>query len=206
MPRSNNRRSAVTVLRFAYAPLVVDSKDTITYGDVQDLHDTLISASYTPRMNTASQYAGGQEYDSYVAKSGGTLDVQLPAITAAEEKDLFGCAENETTGVVTSNKSDVVPNVMVIYSTETSEGNINLYKFPKVKFTNQGESVTTKNENGVTYQAVTFSGNYAALLYNGDENYIVRGVNPNTAEGKKQILDWFATAAGGTALETSENL
>lgn len=42
--------------------------------------------------------------------------------------------------------------------------------------------------------------------YNGDESYIVRGVNPTTAEGKKQISDWFATAAGGTALETSEDL
>lgn len=205
MSRSNNRRSAVSVLRFAYVPLVTDSADAIVYGEVKDLHDTLISASYTPRMNTASQYAGGQEYDSYVAKSGGTLEVQIPAITAAEETDLFGCAENEDSGVVTSNKSDVVPNVMVIYSTETSEGNINLYKFPKVKFTNQGESVTTKNENGITYQAPTFSGNYAALLHNGDESYIVRGVNPKTEDGKKFIADWFATAAGGTALETSES-
>ena len=204
MSTSTSRRSAVTVLRFAYAPLVTDSAEAATYGEVKDLHDTLISASYTPRMNTASQYAGGQEYDSYTAKSGGTLAVQIPTITAAEEKDLFGCALNDTSGVVTSNKNDVVPNVMVIYSTQTSEGNINLYKFPKVKFTNQGESVTTKNENGVTYQAPTFSGNYAALLYNGDENYIVRGVNPTTTEGKKQISDWFATAAGGTALEAPE--
>ena len=134
MSTSTSRRSAVTVLRFAYAPLVTDSAEAATYGEVKDLHDTLISASYTPRMNTASQYAGGQEYDSYTAKSGGTLDVQIPTITAAEEKDLFGCALNDTSGVVTSNKNDVVPNVMVIYSTQTSEGNINLYKFPKVKF------------------------------------------------------------------------
>lgn len=201
---STNRRSAVSVLRFAYATLVTDTKAATTYGDVKDLNDTLISASYSPRMNTASQYAGGQEYDSYVAKSGGTLDVQIPAITAAEETDLFGCAADDASGVVTSNKSDVVPYVMVIYSTETSEGNINLYKFPKVKFTNQGESVTTKTESGITYQSPTFSGNYAALLHNGDEMYNIRGVNPRTAEGKKMIDDWFATAVGGTSLDTTE--
>lgn len=200
MNNSSERRSAVSVLRFAYAPLTVDTVDMITYGEVKDLKDTLISASYTPRMNSASQYAGGQEYDSYVAKAGGTLEIQLPALTASEETDLFGCNEDEASGVVTSNKEDVVPDIMVIYSTQTSKHKVNLYKFPKVKFTNQGEAVTTKNENGITYQAQTLSGNYAALLNTGDEMYSVKSVDPKTPEGKKLIEEWFATAVGGTKL------
>lgn len=204
MSNSTERRSAVSVLRFAYAPLTIDSKDMVTYGEVKDLDDTLISAGYTPRMNTASQYAGGQEYDSYVAKAGGTLDIQIPAITASEETDFFGCNKDETTGVVASNKEDVVPDIMVIYSTQTSKHKVNLYKFPKVKFTNQGESVTTKTESGITYQAQTLSGNYAPLLNTGDEMFVIRGVDPKTAEGKKTIDDWFATAVGGTVLDTSE--
>ncbi|MCM1055941.1 MAG: hypothetical protein NC394_10525 [Bacteroides sp.] len=197
---NNNRRSAVSVKRLAYAPLVQDTKKAIVYGEVKDLEDILISAGYTPRMNTASQYAGGQEYDSYVAKAGGTLEIQVPALTSEDEAGFFGSRTDEATGVVASNKEDVVPNVMVMYSTETSEHMINLYKFPKVKFTNQGESTTTKTESGITYQSQTLSGNYANLIHNGDDMYSKKGVDPNTPEGKKFIDDWFASAAGGTSL------
>lgn len=201
MPKSEERRSAVSVLQLAYAPLAVDTKETLTYGDVVPMDNVLVSAGYTPRMNSTSQYASGQEYDSYVAKSGGTIEIQVPALNASDETGLFGCKEDEETGVVASNKGDVVPNVMVIYSTETSEGKVNLYKFPKVKFTDQGESATTKTESGITYQAQTLSGNYSALIHTGDEKFTKRSVDPNTAEGSKLISDWFATATGGTALD-----
>lgn len=199
------RRSAVSVLQLAYAPLVLDTKETLTYGNVVPMDNVLVSAGYTPRMNTASQYASGQEYDSYVAKSGGTVNIQIPALNSSDEVGLFGCTEDEETGVITSNKGDVVPNVMVIYSTVTSKGMVNLYKFPKVKFTDQGETATTKNENGVTYQAQNLSGNYSALIHTGDEKFNIKGVDPKSADGKKLIEDWFKTAVGGTVLDKTED-
>lgn len=205
MNNSSERRSAVSVLQLAYAPLVNDTKDMITYGEVVEMDNVLISAGYTPRMNSASQYAGGQEYDSYVAKSGGTVEIQVPALNASDEIGLFGCSEDETTGVVASNKGDVIPNVMVIYSTETSQGFVNLYKFPKVKFTDQGETATTKNESGITYQAQTLSGNYSALIHTGDDKFSIKGVDPNSDEGKALINAWFSSAVGGTKLEEAES-
>lgn len=198
------RRSAVSVLQLAYAPLVLDTKNMLTYGEVVPMDNVLMSAGYTPRMNNASQFASGQEYDSYVAKSGGTVNIQVPALNSSDELGLFGCTEDEE-GVVASNKSDVVPNVMVIYSTETSQGMVNLYKFPKVKFTDQGETATTKNENGVTYQAQNLSGNYSALIHTGDDKFNIKGIDPNSDDGKKLIEDWFKTAVGGTVLDKTED-
>lgn len=153
----------------------------LTYGDMVEMDNVLVSAGYTPRMN---RYASGQEYDSYVAKSGGSIEIQVPSLNSSDEIGLFGCTKDETTGVVASNKGDVVPNVMVIYSTETSQGLVNLYKFPKVKFTDQGETATTKNENGVTYQSQTLSGNYSALIHTGDEKFNIKGVDPKHDTGR----------------------
>lgn len=200
MNNSSERRSSVSVLRLAYAPLVKDTKDMLTYGDMVEMDNVLVSAGYTPRMNSASQYASGQEYDSYVAKSGGSIEIQVPSLNSSDEIGLFGCTKDEATGVVASNKGDVVPNVMVIYSTETSQGLVNLYKFPKVKFTDQGETATTKNENGVTYQSQTLSGNYSALIHTGDEKFNIKGVDPKSDEGKELIKTWFSSAVGGTKL------
>ena len=194
----------MSVLQLAYAPLGLDTKNMLTYGEVVPMDNVLMSAGYTPRMNNASQFASGQEYDSYVAKSGGTVNIQVPALNSSDEVGLFGCTEDEETGVVASNKSDVVPNVMVIYSTETSQGMVNLYKFPKVKFTDQGETATTKNDNGVTYQAQNLSGNYSALIHTGDDKFNIKGVDPNSEDGKKIIEDWFKTAVGGTVLAKTE--
>lgn len=204
MSNSSERRSAVSVLRLAYAPLVKDTKDIITYGGVVEMDNILISAKYSPRMNIASQYASGQEYDSYVAKSGGTIEIQVPALNSSDETGLFGCTKEETTGVVASNKGDVVPNVMVMYSTETSQGLVNLYKFPKVKFTDQGETAVTKNESGITYQAQTLSGSYSALIHTGDEKFDIKGVDPKSDEGKALIETWFSSAVGGTQIGKTE--
>lgn len=201
MSASNERRSPVSVLELAYAPLTVDSKDQVTYGAVVNMGGTLISANYAPQMNTTSQFAGGQQYDSYTSKSGGTVDIQVPGLNGTDQQGLLGYKLNSTTGLITSNKSDVVPFVMVIYSTETSEGRINLYKFPKTKFTTSGENATTKESNGVTFQTTTLNGTYSPLIKTGDDMFCLKGLDP--VEDSETINAWFATATGGTGLAPS---
>ena len=88
----------------------------------------------------------------------------------------------------------MVPDVMVMYSTKTSTGKINLYKFPKCKFTSQGESAQTTDENGVTFNGLALQANYKALLNTGKDMYVAKGLDPET--DKTTIDDWFKTASG----------
>ena len=191
--QGTDRKSAVCTKRFAYAPLTTDNADTLAYGDVTEIKDILITTKYTPKMNSASQYASG-EVDSYVAKAGGTLDVTIVNTNSADEVALFGAKVNTSTGVLESGKDDVVPDVMCIYSTMTSDGKINLYKFPKCKFTSQGENVQTTDENGVTFNSLALQANYKALINTGVDMYCVKGLDPVT--DKASIDAWFATASG----------
>lgn len=192
--QGTDRKSAVCTKRFAYAPLTTDNADTLAYGDVTEIKDILITTKYTPKMNSASQYASGVEVDSYVAKAGGALDVTIVNTNSADEVALFGAKVNTSTGVLESGKDDVVPDVMCIYSTMTSDGKINLYKFPKCKFTSQGENVQTTDENGVTFNSLALQANYKALINTGVDMYCVKGLDPVT--DKASIDAWFATAAG----------
>lgn len=192
--QGTERKAAVCTERFAYAPLTTDSAQTLTYGEVNEIDDILITVKYTPKMNSASQYASGVEVDSYVAKAGGTLDVTIVNTNTTDDVALFGAKLNETTGVLESGKDDIVPDVMVMYSTKTSTGKINLYKFPKCKFTSQGESAQTTDENGVTFNGLALQANYKALLNTGKDMYVVKGLDPVT--DKTTIDDWFKTASG----------
>ena len=188
MPKTEERKSPVSVLKYAYAPLISDTAEGVEYGAVVDMGDTLISAGYTPAMNITPQYASGKQYDSYVSKSGGTHDVQTPGLNPDDYKNLLGYACSET-GEITSNKADVVPDVASMYATETSDGKVNLYKFFKVKFTFSGETVTTKDANGVTFQATNLNGQYAPLIYNGDDMKMMKGLDP--VSDKETIDKWF---------------
>ena len=193
--QSTERRSAVTVLQLAVAPLVKDTAEELSYGEVTALEDNLITAKYTPKMNTAGQYASGVEVESYVAKNGGTLDITVRALNAMDESVLFGSKIDSETGVLVSGKDDLVPDNMIIYSTRRSDGKLNLYKFPKAKFTSQGESVQTIDENGITYQSLGLQAGYKPTLNNGNDMYVVKGADPEA--DKQLIADWFATAMGG---------
>ena len=198
MAVSTERKAPVGTQRFAVIPLSKDSGETLTYSNtVTEIAAALITAKYTPKMNSNTQFASNQAIDSYVAKAGGTLDITLCGLNASDESLLFGSKVNETTGLITSNKDDVVPDVMVAYSTNRSDGTINLYKFPKVKFASQGETAETADDSGIKYQGVTLQGTYKPTINNGDDSYIIKGVATSTAEGKALETAWFASAMGG---------
>lgn len=194
------RKSAVSTLRFAVAPLTLDNGTTLTYGAVHEIENNLVTVKYAPEMQSASQYASGIEVDGYVAKAGGSLDVSLVNTNSEDDTILFGTAVEVATGVSVSNKDDIVPDVMVIYSTKNSDGTINLYKFPKAKFTSQGESTQTVDDKGVTYNSVSLQAKYKALINNGDEMYSVKGLDISSTEGKAFETAWFASATGGISV------
>lgn len=187
------RKPFVGVDRFAVAPLTSDTTDALTYGTVTELEKSLVSAQYTPTAITGSFSASDQEIDTFSAKNGGALAIQIAGLTAQDEALLYGSRLDTTTNVVTSNKDDVIPQVMVIYSTKRSDGTYNLYKFPACKFSPQGETSTTITRSGVTYNAPQLSAQYIPTVHDGNDMYVKKAV----AAGSAEVAAWFSSATGG---------
>ena len=192
---NTSRAPSVSTDRLAFAPLSVDTGDTLVYGDVVEVDKALISVSRTPRMNSSKMFASGQAVASYVAKAAGQLQITMPSLENEDEQMLFGKTLDEETKTVTNNKDDYIPAVMAIYSTDRSDGTKNLYKVMKAKFAEGVETVETKDESGAKFQSIQISGEYENLIKNGDDVIVVRGVDP--VADKKIIDDWFGSALGG---------
>lgn len=194
---STSRAPAVSTDRLAFAPLSIDTGDTLVYGDVVEVDKALISVSRTPRMNSNKMFASGQAVASYVAKAAGQLQITMPSLENEDEVMLFGKTLDETSKTVTNNKDDYVPAVMAIYSTDRADGTKNLYKVMKVKFAEGVETVETKDDSGAKFQSIQISGDYENLIKNGDDVIMIRGVDPKTESAL--IETWFGSALGGLA-------
>ncbi|MDR0223270.1 MAG: phage tail protein [Oscillospiraceae bacterium] len=178
--------------RVSFAALVSDTADAVTFDSTAtELSKSVVSFGYQPTMQTNDFWASGQQIDTYVAKSGGTVNLTVPVTEAILEKLLFGSQYDVASKMITSNKDDVIPYVMLSVSTKRSDGTVNLYKFPKVKFASQGESVQTSNASGVTYSSVQLNGNYSPLINNGDDMYVIKGLDVSTVEGQEIYDEWF---------------
>lgn len=192
---STSRAPAVSTDRLAFAPLSIDTGDTLVYGDVVEVDKALISVSKTPRMNSNKMFASGQAVASYVSKAAGQLQITMPSLDDEDEVMLFGKTIDAETGVVTNNKDDYVPAVMAIYSTDRADGTKNLYKVMKVKFAEGVETVETKDDSGAKFQSIQLSGEYENLIKNGDDVHSIKGVDPTT---QADVIEaWFGTALGG---------
>lgn len=201
MSKNPHGSPAVSTDRYATALLTEDSGNTLTYGAVYEVESDLITAKYTPKMNNAGMYASGIEVESYVAKAGGTLDLNVVGLSATEEKEYFGAKLlPDANNLLVENKDDYVPDRMVIYSTTRSNGKKNLYKFPKAKFTSQGEEATTSDDSGVKYNGTALQANYKALINSGDIMFQIKDVDPDTISGAALIDAWFGSALGGIVL------
>ena len=199
MSKQEHGRPAVSTDRFATAVLTEDSGTTLTYNSVKEIESDLITIKYQPKMNSAQMYASGIAVESYVAKSGGTVDLTVVGLTDEEEKDYFG-ATIDANGVLVDNKDDYVPDLAVIWSTVRSDGKMNLYKIMKTKFANQGEEVSTSDDSGVKFNGTALQGEYKALINSGDFMFRRKKVDPKTGAGAALIEEWFGSALGGIVL------
>lgn len=199
MAKKEHGRPAVSTDRFATAVLTEDSGTTLTYDSVKEIESDLITIKYTPKMNSSSMYASGIEVESYIAKSGGTVDITVVGLTDEEEKDYFG-ATIDANGVIVDNKNDYVPDLAVIWSTLRSDGKMNLYKIMKTKFANQGEEANTSDDSGNKFNGTGLQGEYKALINSGDFMFKRKKVDPKTPAGAAIIETWFGSALGGIVL------
>lgn len=201
MSMNEHGRPSVSTKRFATALLTEDSGTNLAYGEVKEIETDLITIKYTPKMNSASMYASGIAVESYVAKSGGTTDITVVGLTADEEADYFGATVLANhNDLVVDNANDYVPDRMVIWSTQRSDGKMNLYKIMKAKFASQGEQADTSDDNGVKYTGTSLQADYKALINSGDIMFKEKKVDPDTEVGAALINAWFATALGGLVI------
>lgn len=197
-------RPSVSTKRFATALLTEDSGNALTYGDVEEIETDLVTIKYTPKMNSASMYASGIAVESYVAKSGGTLDVTVVGLTADEEASYFGASVLAgSNDLIVDNANDYVPDRAVIWSTQRSDGKINLYKIMKAKFASQGEQADTSDDSGVKFNGTALQADYKALINSGDIMFRMKKIDPDTPAGAAIIEAWFATALGGVVITGS---
>lgn len=187
---NTDRKSPIGLERLVIWPMTKDDSEGITHGTASEISKILMTASDTPTIIQAYQSADNQIVDSVCAKNGGALDLSVTNLSAADRVVFYGETEDNETNI--TNKDDIVPYVAVAYMTKRTDGKVNLYKYPKVKFTEQQESFETINNNGVNFATTSLKGNYEPTLANGDARYVRRGVDPKT--DSELITTWFTTA------------
>ena len=198
---STERHPSVCTRRFATAKLTADTAEALTYEKPIEILSDLITAQYQPKMNSAEMYASGIAVESYVAKAGGTLNITVVGLNSDDEKEYFGCTIRDD-NVIESASTDYVPDRMVIYSTERSDGTMNLYKFLKAKFTSQGETVETTDASGVKYNGTGLQAEYKNVLRpdakgKNKDMVCIKGIDVSTEDGKTFYDNWFNDAMFG---------
>ena len=186
-----DRKSPIGLERLVIWPMTADDSEGITHGTAVEISKVLMTASDTPSIVQADQSADNQVVDSICAKNGGTLDLSVTNLNATDRVAIYGETADGETNI--TNKDDVVPYVAVAFMTRRSDGKVNLYKYPKVKFSEQQESFETIKKDGVTFAATALKGSYEPTLANGDARYVRRGVDPKT--DATFVTTWFTTAA-----------
>lgn len=198
-----DNRSPINVSRLTMWTLKKDAKSYDMEYDTtpHEFENQLNSFTYTPSVTIAEQYGDGVKVEDCVVKSGGTCGCVVRAFSTEDENYLFGSAhyeskvEGATENVQTlvSNKDDVIPYVCVAFMTRRSDGLVNLYKFPKVKWMPQGETLNQQEGTQIQFGTASLSGNYVPTLSDGNDMYKVTGIDPKGANANF-INAWFTTA------------
>lgn len=174
--------------RLVVWPLTADEGTAApTYGEAHEFIKRLMTASDNPSIAEGSVDADNQTVEEAVERSGGDLDIGLTALTAEEEALLYGSTLKNGTNV--SNINDIGAYVAAAYMTNRSDGLVNIYKYPKVRFSPQSQSFSTKKKGSVEFATIQIKGKYIPLVYNGDVCYERKAVDP--VKDAEIINKWF---------------
>ena len=182
-----DRKAPFKLSRLGVFPLTKDDETTVEYGTAYPFAMSLMTASTTPNTTTASLDADDQQVEQVTVKNGGSINIGLTALNEDDEATLYG--KKIVQGTVVSNKDDITPSNGVAYMTGRSDGKVNLYKYPKVKFAPGEKSNQTQKSEGLEFSTITIAGNYIPTIFSGDDEYIRYAVDP---VADKAIVDsWF---------------
>jgi phi13 family phage major tail protein len=183
-------KSVVGVERLVAFQVEKDDDTSITYKPTpHEFVNKLKAAGYTPAVITANNSADNKIIESAAKKNGGALAIELADMSADDEVFMFGSTKM-TGGTVASNTDDVFPYVCVKFMHTFNDGTVDLYAFPKAKFTPQGKSASTITDGGITYQSTQMQGTYLPTMADGNEMYVRKYVN--LKEEQAFIEQWFS--------------
>ena len=194
-------RSPVNVQDLTMWHMTSDDNTATVYDKVAHTFiNQLNSFGYTPSVATAVQYGDGVKVEDYVAKDGGTCNAVIRGFAEDDEAFLFGESYIETAGAevsttiqtYVSQNTDIIPYVCVAFATRRSDGLYNLYKFPKVKWMPQGETLNQQEGTNISFGTASLQGNYAPLLSIGSDMYKVTGLD--LIKDADFYDNWFTTA------------
>lgn len=175
--------------RLVMWPLTADEGTAApSYGEAHEFVKRLMTASDNPTIAEGSIDADNQTVEEAVERSGGDLDIGVTALSSDEEALLYGSTLKNGTNV--SNINDIGSYVAVAYMTNRSDGLVNLYKYPKARFSPQSQSYSTKKKGSVEFATIQIKGKYIPLLFNGDVYFERKAVDPE--KDAEIINEWFS--------------
>ena len=183
--------NAINISQLVIWPMMADTESDTTYGDVTSLVNRFMSFSDAPKQVASNQRGDGKVVSEFVTKNGGELTLNITALVSTEKSLLYG--ERIAGGTNIMNMTDLIPFVGVGFVVENDDGTVDLYKYPKVKFTEQPTKVNQKGENGVTYATDSLKGNYIFTNSKNDGRYILEDLD-KLADGAT-ILKWLTDGA-----------
>lgn len=186
-------RLPINIIKLRIFPMKSEETSTTpaVYDVPIDFNERFMSFTDTPKQIPASIYGDGVKTNEYNAKDGGELTLNIQRVSGEERVKLYGETAEED-GSVSMGSDDLIPYAAVIFTVENDDGTIDIRKYPKIKLTEQPESVEQKGANGIKYSTTSFKGNYQFLLDKKKARYILEDIDPTTDEGKKKIEDWYA--------------
>lgn len=184
----------INIKDLAIFPMITEETAAIaaTYGENKSFKNRFMSFNDTPKSQSGSLLGDGAITNQYSAKNGGDLTLNIQQLVAGERVALFDESE-ETDGTTSMGKDDLVPYCAVVFKVENDDGTIDLYKYPKVKFTEQQTGVEQKSENGVKYSTTSLKGTYIFDLKNKKARHIKEDMDEVTDAA--EIAAWYESGA-----------
>lgn len=185
---------AINIKNLRIVPMKTEDTPTAAavYDTPIDLTSRFMSFTDTPTQTSANLSGDGGITNTYVAKIGGTLALNIHRIKGAERAKIYGEQPSDDNSYAMG-KDDIVPYAAVIFTVENDDGTVDLYKYPKWKATEQPKTVEQKSESGVTYSTESLSGTYSFLRDCGEARYILEDLDP-VADAEK-ITAFYTVAA-----------
>ncbi|MGN0689264.1 MAG: hypothetical protein ACI4KH_02455 [Oscillospiraceae bacterium] len=183
----------INVRDFVLFPMKKEETKTTeaTYGTALSFTNRFMSFTDTPKMVSASINGDGATTNTYNSKNGGDLTVNIQKLAGEERVVTFG-ETKENDNSISSGSKDLIPYTAAVFKVDNDDGTIDLYKYPKLKCTEQPTSVEQKSENGIKYSTAVLKGVYMDLKNTDKGRYILENIDESTEEGKKIIADWYA--------------
>jgi len=189
----NTARALVGLDNFHFAKMLLDTQDTIAYGEMVSVPDT-IELNVNTNSSSATLFADNKPAIVYTTI--GVVEVSLVKATLPNEflQEILG---NKMVGAVRhTSPSQVSPYVGIAWRQLYSDGNYAFVKLYKGKFTEPENNAKTTEES-VEFQNRSITGNFVATTFKATADdgksfsYLMATCDETDAEYTNEGDTWF---------------